>query len=217
MSNTNIDSMQCYNNLPKPFMAFLRTSASLSGSAPGKSLMDPLNPLYWNLNIIVWLFFYSCSLGNQGLWTQTINDIAVYVCTVLEEIVYIDGWSYRHGASSVGRHRWSLWGDIRVPWHGWRCCPVSSHGWVGRWCTGVSGHGLTGVSHRWSLSLWHGSSWLWVHAIWLLVRVGRIIPIRLRDGRVQPRSLGQHERGWGEPAHDWRGLPVLWFGEISMS
>ena len=36
------------NYLPKPFMAFLRTTESLSGSAPGKSLMDPLNPLWEN-------------------------------------------------------------------------------------------------------------------------------------------------------------------------
>lgn len=31
---------------PKPFMAFLRTSASFNGSAPGKSGMVPLNPRY---------------------------------------------------------------------------------------------------------------------------------------------------------------------------
>lgn len=31
---------------PKPFMAFLRTSTSLSWSAPGKSLIVPLNPLW---------------------------------------------------------------------------------------------------------------------------------------------------------------------------
>lgn len=128
--------------------------------------------------------------------------------------VYIDGWSYWHGASSVGWHGRSLWGDVGISWHGCRCPSVPSHGWVGRWCAGVSRHWLTRVAHPWSLSLGHGSSWLWIQA--MLVRERGTIPVRLKGARVQPWGLGDHEWGWCEPPHDWRGLRGLWCEEISM-
>lgn len=253
-------------------MAFLSTSASLSGSAPGKSLIDPRKPLWqyqqqptgsltnatketehakqekkkkrekkdgnvcqygvdFNVNVLkdhhlprkidLNLLWHITEKNNKyPYWLYAfvnINSLGNMKSVAewdIKQTIYINRWRYRHGtssgdSSSIPRHGWVGRRHLRVRWHGRRCSSITSHGWVGWWRARVTRHGLArmpGVPHPLAVGLGHGSSWLWVQAIWLLVR-GEA------TRGPSPRGLSVQRCVWKKCRHSCRDLTSLWFGK----
>lgn len=98
------DRSDGYTCSPKPFIAFRRTSTSLSGSAPGKSLMEPLNPLYEKKT-------------RRILTLDMVHEMYSWKKTSTS---YRNGWGLRVGwnSASICRHRGVSCRGSRITWHG---------------------------------------------------------------------------------------------------